>query len=59
MSLANVQGKLSRAELKNVMAGSGATNCETFTCYSNSDCTTEKCGTRCFSYNGKNVCIYW
>jgi hypothetical protein len=27
MSLANLQGKLSRAEMKNIMAGSGGTSC--------------------------------
>ena len=27
MSLANIQGKLSRAEMKNIMAGSGGANC--------------------------------
>ena len=27
MSLANIQGKLSRAEMKNIMAGSGGTFC--------------------------------
>ena len=27
MSLANIQGKLSRAEMKNIMAGSGADGC--------------------------------
>ena len=33
MSLANIQGKLSRAEMKNIMAGSGSTPCT-----SDSDC---------------------
>lgn len=28
MSIANIQGKLSRAEMKNVMAGSGVDNCQ-------------------------------
>ena len=27
MSLANIKGKLSRAEMKNIMAGSGAAGC--------------------------------
>lgn len=27
MSLANIQGKLSRAEMKNIMAGSGSWSC--------------------------------
>ena len=30
MSLANIQGKLSRTEMKNVMAGSGVDNCQTY-----------------------------
>ncbi|MDP1844411.1 MAG: hypothetical protein Q8K64_13420 [Sediminibacterium sp.] len=33
MSLANIQGKLSRAEMKNIMAGSGAV------CHVNKPCT--------------------
>lgn len=28
MSLANITGKLSRAEMKNIMAGSGAAKCD-------------------------------
>ena len=30
MSLANIQGKLSRTEMKNIMAGTGGSNCK---CY--------------------------
>jgi len=30
MSLANIQGKLSRAEMKNIMAGSGSGTCTLF-----------------------------
>lgn len=30
MSLANVQGKLSRKEMKTIMAGSGTCGCDTF-----------------------------
>ena len=39
MSLANIQGKLSRAEMKNIMAGSGSSgsNCNS-SCSSDSDC---------------------
>lgn len=36
MSLVNIQGKLSRAEMKNIMAGSGS-NCSD-SCTSDSDC---------------------
>jgi len=35
MSLANIQGKLSRAEMKNIMAGSGSGS---GSCWFNSDC---------------------
>ena len=31
MSLANIQGKLSRAEMKKIMAGSGAVGCSDIT----------------------------
>ncbi len=34
MSLANIQGKLSRTEMKKIMAGSGALSCSTKDCYS-------------------------
>lgn len=37
MSLANVQGKLSRAEMKNIMAGSGS-NCSVSGCCSITNC---------------------
>jgi len=36
MSLANIQGKLSRAEMKNIMAGSGT--CALRQCNSDTDC---------------------
>lgn len=36
MSLANIKGKLSRAEMKNIMAGSG----DSGSCTSNADCTS-------------------
>lgn len=57
MSLANIKGKLSRAEMKQIMAGSG-TDCNTYICYTTSDCTASKCGNACNSYNGHNVC-WW
>ncbi len=56
MSLANIKGKLSRAEMKKIMAGSGDCGCQ-----SNSDCGNTTCkmeGARCYSYNGTNVCVY-
>lgn len=40
MSLANIQGKLSSTEMKNIMAGSGSgTSCN---CNSKDDCPTDK-----------------
>ncbi len=41
MSLANIQGKLSRAEMKNIMAGSGESGWGTW-CY-NGDCGGPGC----------------
>ncbi len=39
MSLANIQGKLSRAEMKNIMAGSGESCGRTGDkCYNSDDC---------------------
>ena len=49
LSLANVQGKLSRAEMKNVMAGSGdASGCGTV-----SNCSTGKVCTLTGGGNGR------
>ena len=47
MSLANIQGKLSRAEMKNIMAGSGEMTCEVQNCggcYSNCKCDSHSSG---------------
>ncbi len=44
MSLANIQGKLSRTEMKNIMAGSGGDNCPT-------NCTTD-CTGLCKCHHG-------
>ncbi len=55
MSLANIQGKLSRAEMKNIMAGYTPI-AEKCTCNSPDDCTTwnEKCmNSGCDSSNVK------
>lgn len=38
MSLANIEGKLSRAEMKNVMAGTGGSSCSIPNCCSITDC---------------------
>ena len=40
MSLANIQGKLSRTEMRNIMAGSGK-NCPK--CTKQSDCPNSSC----------------
>jgi hypothetical protein len=47
MSLATIQGKLSRAEMKKIMAGSGSSNeCN---CNSADDCTNSTVGKRCMN----------
>lgn len=57
MSLANIQGKLSRTEMKKIMAGSGVSeNCN---CNSKDDCsgTTPCCVGGCTVSSGKQgVC---
>ena len=52
MSLENIQGKLSRAEMKNIMAGSGGSGgkCGNL-CFTADDCPTSNCG-QCNSHNG-------
>lgn len=49
MSLANIQGKLSRAEMKNIMAGSGTSNCNSDPCGS---ALSTICGEGCYCMNG-------
>jgi hypothetical protein len=57
MSLANIKGKLSRAEMKNIMAGSDAT-CD---CNSKDTCASDK--PYCVACNGSStyagVCHQW
>ena len=44
MSLANIKGKLSRAEMKNIMAGSGEDDCKIGqSCTFNNDCGYWQC----------------
>jgi len=44
ISLANIQGKLSRAEMKNIMAGSGTDSCKSGTsCNFTNDCGYWQC----------------
>ena len=53
MSLANIQGKLSRIEMKNIMAGSGSTcilmwgSCATYSCPIGTLCRTIQPGRIC------------
>lgn len=64
MSLANMQGKLSRTEMKNIMAGSGSTGCLTkysYDCLAVTNQATQKCcsGLTCVR-NGTdtgNICM--
>lgn len=46
MSLANIKGKLSRAEMKNIMAGSEGSN---ISCFSTAQCVS-------FTGNGHTCC---
>ncbi len=58
MSIANINGKLSRAEMKQIMAGSGDGVCW---CITNDDCANTTCnmkGAWCFNYNSKNTCVF-
>jgi len=56
LSLANVQGKLSRSEMKNIMAGKNAL--PTCNCNSSDDCTTwnESCMASCEGGTGAGHC---
>lgn len=51
MSLANIQGKLSRAEMKMIMAGSGAPSCGEM-CAKNSDCSDNISCPHCIAGKG-------
>ena len=54
MSLTNIQGKLSRAEMKNIEAGSGLTcAARTEVCCTTADCCS---GLTCTQYGSPNVC---
>lgn len=60
MSLANIQGKLSRTEMKNIMAGSGAFQCNGYLekCnQSNQLCCTDR-GLKCNTTQGTGACVY-
>jgi hypothetical protein len=56
MSLANIQGKLSRAEMKNIMAGSGACPYGHLSCSTNTDCGNINAGVCCGSGCCWQVC---
>jgi len=51
MSLANIQGKLSRAEMKNIMAGSGTGNCKSSICTVYDSSTGKTYNGNCGYYN--------
>jgi len=59
MSLANIENKLSRAEMKNIMAGSGSTTCEYLhpSCSTDQDCINVNKGVACCTY-GDTKCCY-
>ena len=56
MSLANMQGKLSRAEMKNIMAGSGVSGCGGYltTCDSMRKCCDHW---KCSRTSGPGACV--
>ena len=49
MSLANIQGKLSRAEMKSIMAGSGSDGALICVCSNGADAAVASCDL-CFNY---------
>jgi len=55
MSLANIQGKLSRTEMKNIMAGSGSAACTTECTLNQAGCnsTRKACSTGSGIYDWK------
>jgi hypothetical protein len=60
MSLAKIQGKLSRAEMKNIMAGSGGLFCQghNMVCnQSNQTCCTNQ-GLKCNTSTDAGACEY-
>ena len=60
MSLATIQGKLSRSEMKNIMAGSGGggDGCQSgrLSCKTTSDCADVNAGLCCLQSDGNNCC---
>lgn len=59
MSLVNIQGKLSRTEMKNIMAGSGS--CSASCNYGSTPgtckvCVEQWCLGRCYCSNGMGTC---
>lgn len=51
MSLAKIQGKLSRVEMRNIMAGSGGGKC--VSCKTSKDCSSSQI---CTHYTGTGPC---
>jgi hypothetical protein len=56
MSLANIQGKMSRLEMRNIMAGSGSDGCQDTICTSNSDCCTTDPYCRKMANDSRSAC---
>jgi hypothetical protein len=60
MSLANIQGKLSRKEMKNIMAGSGgACLSRSCTLYANGQTYSGSCGIRGYNGSGGSTNPTW
>jgi natural product precursor len=59
ISLKNLEGKLNREEMKQIMGGTYQVDCDQYHCTSTQDCTNQKCGGTCLNYNGHNYCIKW
>jgi hypothetical protein len=56
MSLANIQGKLSRTEMKNIMAGSGGCSYGHLSCGTDGDCGSVNAGSCCAQSDGNHCC---
>lgn len=59
MSLANLQGKMNRKEMKNIFGGGSGDNCANKFCSSDSDCCTQfpKCAST-GNWGSSKVCAY-
>ena len=59
MSLANLQGKMSRKQMKVIMGGGSGDNCNNKICSSDSDCCSQfpKCAS-IPNWSGSKACAY-